>query len=125
MAWGKRRLRGRVPKTQRHKKKVGVQGRAVHAVDPLVAKRWDHRKTVKANYVAMGLTVDPNAPQPVAENPVEIKPAEWAGPREEYLTLAETITCRTLIMKHGSDYLKMWRDIKLNTQQLTRKQLQR
>ncbi len=123
MAWGRRRLRGKVPKSQSQKKPVYARGPQVVVPDPVVAERWNHRLTTKQNYEAMGLVVDPNKEQAPAAVPIELHPGEYVGPKEKYLTLAEAINCRELIMKHGNDYLKMWRDIKLNKMQHTRSKL--
>ena len=107
------------------KKKTVFTTKDVVVLDKHVAAKWDNTKTLKQNYVAMGLSCDPNTKQPEATNPVEFPEFEPPAPREEYLTLAEVINCRTMIMKHGSDYLAMWRDIKLNKYQHTRSKLKK
>ena len=92
-------------------------------VDREMKTRWDPKKTVKQNYIDMGLAVNANEKQEPSSNPVDFGPFPEPAPREEYLTLPEIINCRSMIMKHGTDYLAMWRDIKLNRYQHTRSKL--
>ena len=81
---------------------------------------------MRQNYEDLGLSFDPNAAkQKASKNPVNLVVPEGAGPREEYLTLPEVINCRAMIEKHGTNYLAMWRDLKVNKYQHTKKKLQK
>jgi hypothetical protein len=126
MGWGRKNARRKRPNPKGHGKRDTVLEKTFVAIDPQLKERWDTRQTLRQNYVALGLMVDPNSvhPQQAAKDPIELVVPEGSGPREEYLTLPEIINCRAMLDKHARDYLAMWRDIKLNRYQHTRKKLQ-
>ena len=127
MGWGRKNARRKRPNPKGRGKRDTVLEKTFVAVDPQLKERWDTRQTLRQNYLSLGLMVDPNstAPQQPAKAPIELVVPEGSGSREEYLTLPEIINCRAMLDRHGRDYLAMWRDIKLNRYQHTRKKLQK
>lgn len=126
MGWGRRNARRKKPKRSSTRGAFdSLRNRTVPAVDPQLQERWDRHKTTQQNYQELGLAFDPNVKQKPAKNPVELVVPEGPGKVEPYLTTPEVINARELIMKHGDDYLAMWRDLKTNRYQHTRKKLQK
>ncbi len=125
MGWGRKNARRKRPNPHGRGKRDTVLEKTFVAIDPQLKERWDTKRTVRQNYESMGLTVDANATkQKKADKPIELVMPEGPGPREEYLTLPEVINVRTMLDKHGRNYVAMWRDIRLNRYQHTRKKLQ-
>merc|ERR1711916_125254 len=125
MGWGRKNQKRKRPNPKKtHRKNFDtLTQKAFQVTEQQVVERWDKSLSTRQNYEKMGLVHDPNKSQKPAEQPIDIKVPEAPGKVEAYLTMAEIINCRTMILKHGTDYLAMWRDIKLNRYQHTRKKL--
>lgn len=125
MGWQRKRQRKQTSRPKRHKKVDTLGKKKPVYLDEAVAKAWNTTKTPRQNYIDIGITVDPNARQKPAENPVELTVPKDKYERAPHLTIPELINCREMIMKHGNDYTAMFRDIKVNKYQHTKKKLRK
>eukprot|EP00762_Andalucia_godoyi_P003425 ANDGO_04236.mRNA.1 Nucleolar protein 16 len=98
--------------------------------------KWDTSATVRQNYSRLGLTKDANATESQKESLSAVVPEEHKDRMdleikgEEVHTVkhqppGEREACGALVAKHGLNVKKMTRDLKLNPQQHTAKQLLR
>lgn len=124
MGWGKRARRGGRPKKTRAKGKSRLD-KSVVPVDRQLAQNWEKTKTAKQNYIDLGLAVVPGKRQRAPTRPIELVVPEPPPKREPTLTYAEIINCREMLQKHGQNYLKMFRDIKVNRYQHTQGKLEK
>lgn len=109
-----------------------------------VEKNWDRKKTLRQNYINLGLMVDPNADlqargpknkQSLATNAPdatltkELERIQALPPKEAYIvksmSLKEQRLMARLIEKYGDDVEKMARDFKINVHQKTSGELRR
>lgn len=120
MGWGSKRLRGRrrIPVKSRDKKR---SKRVEQPQEDVLKGVWNKRKSARKNYEELGLMINPNArkPQKEATTPVEIIMPPPMPRKKRHLTIPEIINARELLMKHGTDYQAMFRDIKTNCYQHT------
>ncbi|KAL6054361.1 Nucleolar protein 16 [Balamuthia mandrillaris] len=93
--------------------------------DPAVKARWDPKKTIRQNYQALGLKMNPNQPDFVAPDPVQLTVPPPAERQPARLSKMERAYVRNWIKKHGDNYKAMSRDLKNNPLQLTPKQLRK
>ena len=99
---------------------------------------WDNNKTLRQNYEKLGLVANTNKMEeaPKTEEPL-IRKNEWMELDLEFIEAEEIKRednimsvydqnyIKKLIDKHGDDVDAMFRDIKLNTNQLTVGQLKK
>jgi hypothetical protein len=118
----------------------------------ILRKLWNDKKSLRANYLKVGLSLAPNEvvsrthrqlrrsghlPPDVDEN-VQIPDdpnkevlkkilgvPEAADPRPPKLGVRERVYIRRLIDKYGTNYVAMARDMKLNYNQYTKKELKK
>eukprot|EP00041_Stephanoeca_diplocostata_P037722 m.1440234 g.1440234 ORF g.1440234 m.1440234 type:complete len:164 (+) comp25093_c2_seq4:158-649(+) len=111
------------------------QAAVASIANDIVGKVWDKTKTLKQNFNAVGLVMDPNArarkpgaiQEPASGSSVvaEIEKAVKNVKRNKRFAAAGEIEfVERLVAKHGTDCVAMARDMKINVYQLTPKQLQ-
>eukprot|EP00730_Choanoeca_flexa_P018595 TRINITY_DN9049_c0_g2_i2.p1 TRINITY_DN9049_c0_g2~~TRINITY_DN9049_c0_g2_i2.p1 ORF type:complete len:198 (+),score=27.65 TRINITY_DN9049_c0_g2_i2:51-644(+) len=139
----KRQSKKQARKKQQHKRESKVQ-----VVNPLIAKQWDKKKTLNENFRALGLILDPNndvagdksrfttrgggvtnSEKPKSISTVVQELERIAAERADktykvFCSRGEVIFIQECIRKYGMDFVKMAKDIKLNTYQHTPKQLE-
>lgn len=133
--------------TKKWKKRAGHYGgirqsEVFHNKD--IEANWDRSKTLRQNYVALGLMMDVNAdmnprgpqlkqslaidaaPGVLTANLAAIKAMPKAEAREvASMSVKEQRLLAKLIAKHEDDYKNMARDIKINIHQCTANELKR
>ncbi|CAH0486120.1 unnamed protein product [Peronospora farinosa] len=135
--------RDKVP--QRRKQKPLRKFKTKFVCDPKVQQIWDHNLTTRQNYANLGLEANPNAYATLRESILgadgtleaadearlfEVPDSDFLGDRNpkriaNYVSEEEAKYLRKLIAKHGNDYTKMGRDIKINNMQWTEQKLRR
>lgn len=128
-------------KFQSHSQRSAKVAKSI--VHPVMRKNWDRKKTLKQNFRSLGLVQDPNFraslggeakfPTPLTEN--EQKSAARVGSVLDDIVASKPANpgrlassgmidfVEALVEKHGSDFVAMARDHKLNCYQHTPKQI--
>ncbi|RLN47115.1 hypothetical protein BBJ28_00017047 [Nothophytophthora sp. Chile5] len=135
--------RGKVPQRRNQKPLRKFKTRFVR--DAKVQQQWDHQLTTRQNYVVLGLQANPNGHAELrqslqgAEGSLAasdearlfaVPDSDFLGERNpkraaNYVSAEEAKYLRALLAKHGEDYKKMERDIKVNNMQWTEQKLRR
>ena len=142
----RKREGGRKISRQIKKKKKAVGRRVPH---PAFEEDWNRKSSLVKNFAAAGLALDPNKAVPIKGNEklnynkfYDKTPESGRKPKSKTIAALEEIAARPsdrpdhvpegeslilqdLIRKHGDDYTKMARDMKLNAYQHTANQLKR
>ncbi|OAO12044.1 hypothetical protein AV274_3211 [Blastocystis sp. ATCC 50177/Nand II] len=127
MPYARRRLKKKGPRVSLKQNNLLKYRRGTHANGKL-SKVWDNNKTILQNYERMGIIADTNHPEQThkTDDPlIQFVPQEQVKNERILISCHDQTICRKLITKYGDDYEAMFRDIKLNPQQLTARQLEK
>ncbi|DAZ93520.1 TPA: hypothetical protein N0F65_002446 [Lagenidium giganteum] len=134
----RRRNKVKVTRNQKPRRKYKTK----FVGDVRIQNQWDHNKTIRQNYEAIGLQADPNSHQALKESIqgadkaldepefFHVPDSDFLNERnhrrpEHHMSEDEISYLRKLIAKHGEDYKAMERDIKVNNMQWTENKLKR
>ncbi|KAJ8906887.1 hypothetical protein NDN08_003371 [Rhodosorus marinus] len=125
---GSRRKHGLKKKAAQRKGHID----ATSIAEPNIQKLWEQNKTIRENTEKLGISLVANKNikyGSVGENPsksktelvslLEDRAARGEALRPDHLPEGEKLALHKLIGKYGTDYRKMARDMRLNSQQHT------
>jgi hypothetical protein len=135
----KKRRRGlKVTRKAPKNKALKVKNAITHRI---IKNEWDNTVSVKDNFKSLGLVTDANNIAASATAKGAKKPTAFEGfasvsttnncgfddinPRRKVMTEFDQQFMLRCINKHGNDYIKMARDIKINDRQLSEHQLEK